>query len=1098
MDPVPLPPMDRKHTESTEKPGDIDFSQPPDIPDHKLLRRIGGGSYGDVWLGRNVMGVYRAIKIVYRKRFNHNTPFERELSGIRKFEPISRSHEGFVDILHLGINEQNGYFYYIMELGDDQTSGPSIDPERYVPKTLSSDVSSRSRLSAEACLELGLKLSSALEKLHSHGLVHRDVKPSNIIFIDGVPKLADLGLVTDIGGASSFVGTEGFIPPEGPGTPQADIYGLGKILYEASTGKDRQEFPRLPDNFDSLSDKVLFLEINAVIVHACVGERKERYQTAREMHADLELLASGKSVKRLRLLERRFAQIKRLTVIVGATGAVLAAITYHFYREWKMSFVENQRQVGSDLAYGNAAMDSGDLLKALPYFVDALRLDEKNAKAQPMHRLRIGSVLAQCPKLTHFWMASTNLQHSEFSPDGTHVLVAQRQGPVEIYDVQSSKLFLHPFGTNCGFASYSSDGNLIVTAGATVCIWNASTLELNYCFPEVSHPKWVNSARFSRDRKRLVTACSDGLVRVWDATTYQSNYSVRCSASLALFADFSHNGEIIVTGGYDNSAAIFNAADGQVLKWLPGHNKPVRYAAFSPDDTMVVTACEDHKARAFQVEDGKRILPDLNHLDCVNSIEFSSDGKLLVTASIDGTACLWETNRLEPLNPNPFLRHNERLGYAGWAPDCHRIVTCCADGALRIWDLAGATVAEALSRRIFSQDGSRFLLVSNNTAQIANATSDEPPVSLSGAKVPIVAAEFSHNGHFVATLSGQETSPGTTNYTLQFWETIYGEPRGVDIAITNGETEISVSDDGNYIAAYATNIVQIWNVAEHKSACTQLILPQSVTAAVFAPAANQLAIASTNLVELWSAGSGWARTATLQHATTVLHVEYSSDGLRLVTGCSDTSFDKCYAQIWDARTGKESGPRLRHRDGVGFASFSPDGFSVATASEDFTASIWSPEVGRRLVMRHRHEVRSISFSLDSKWVVTAGRDQAARIWDSDTGAPLTPWLWHLDELSEARFVPDQSKIITSDLHRNTYLWNLPVDRRPLEDLRKLAELLSSGSAASSNPMEFPTTTSLIQEFQELKAKYPECFTATPEEISAWQNFRAHRDEVGKE
>src|SRR5215475_3321672 len=175
MDPVPLPPIDRKHTQSTENPGDIDFSQPPDIPDHKLLRRIGGGSYGDVWLGKNVMGVYRAIKIVYRKRFNHDTPFERELSGIRKFEPISRSHEGFVDILHLGINEQNGYFYYIMELGDDQTSGSSIDPERYVPKTLSSDVSSRSRLSAEACLELGLKLSSALEKLHSHGLVHRDV-----------------------------------------------------------------------------------------------------------------------------------------------------------------------------------------------------------------------------------------------------------------------------------------------------------------------------------------------------------------------------------------------------------------------------------------------------------------------------------------------------------------------------------------------------------------------------------------------------------------------------------------------------------------------------------------------------------------------------------------------------------------------------------------------------------------------------------------------------------------------------------------------------------------------------------------------------------
>jgi len=88
------------------------------IPDHELIQRIGRGSYGEVWLARNLMG-YRAVKIVYRKNFQHQRPFERELAGIKKFEPISRSHESFVDILHVGQNETAGYFYYIMELGDD-------------------------------------------------------------------------------------------------------------------------------------------------------------------------------------------------------------------------------------------------------------------------------------------------------------------------------------------------------------------------------------------------------------------------------------------------------------------------------------------------------------------------------------------------------------------------------------------------------------------------------------------------------------------------------------------------------------------------------------------------------------------------------------------------------------------------------------------------------------------------------------------------------------------------------------------------------------------------------------------------------------------
>jgi WD40 repeat protein/serine/threonine protein kinase len=1095
MEPGPLP-IDSRRTETTANPEDTNHLPPPAIPDHQLLRRIGGGSYGDVWLGKNMMGAYRAIKIVYRKRFNHNAPFERELSGIRKFEPISRSHEGFVDILHVGINEQDGYFFYIMELGDDQSSGPNIDPQQYVPKTLSSEVESHLRLSAEACLELGLKLSSALQKLHSHGLVHRDVKPSNIIFVDGVPKLADIGLVTDIGGASSFVGTEGFIPPEGPGTPQADVYGLGKILYEASTGKDRQEFPRLPEDFDALPDKSLFLEINAVIVRACVGERRDRYQTAQEMHGDLELLAGGKSVKRLRLLERRFAQLKRLGIIVAVSGTIVGGITYHFYREWRMSFIEHQRQVGSDLAYGNAAMESGDLLKALPYFVDALRLDEKNSKAEPMHRLRIGSVLAQCPKLTRFWVGQTNLQHSEFSPDGKDVIVAQRDGPVEIYDVQTSKLCLHPFGDHCAFASYSRDGNLIVTAGRTVSLWNASTLE---SIDDLPHSNWVCSARFSPDGKWIVTACMDGFARVWNTATRELKRSIRCSESGVLFADFSHDGKMIVTCGYDDSAAICDATNGKIVHLLSGHKKPVRYAAFSPDDTIVVTACEDHNARVFQVKGGARILPDLNHPDGVASVEFSSDGRLLVTASMDGTACLWETNGLKAMNPNPTLRHNERLGYAGFAPDGHQIVTCCTDGAVRLWDLAGSTVAEAPSRRTFSPDGSRFLFLTNSTVQIGSTTSDEPKVSLSQVEVPIIRADFNRNGRFVVVMSGQEVNPGATNYILQVRETTKGMPRGGNIVITNGATDLSLSDDGNYVVIFATNMAQIWNVAEAKPASPPLIHTQTVTAAAFAPGATQLATASGNQVELWSGGMGWAKTATLVHATTVLHIEYSPDGLRLLSCCSDTSFDKCYAQIWDAQTGKEVGPRLKHRDGVGFASFSPNGRFVATASEDFTAAIWNSEDGRRLglVMRHGHQVCSVSFSPDSKWMVTASQDQTARVWETETGAPLTPSFRHLEELSEARFVSDGNKIITFGSQK-TWIWKLPLDQSPLEDLRMLADLLSCGTAATSNPMEFPTTTSLLKEFQELQIKYPENFVATPEQIAAWQSFRARQVEFGKE
>src|ERR1041384_1485253 len=244
----------------------------PHVPDHTLLRCIGRGSYGEVWLARNVLGTPRAVKIVYRASFQNEKPYEREFSGMQKFEPLSRSHEGLMDVLQIGRNDQAGYFYYVMELADDDNAGPTfpgdqvragssstaktaggaprkisekpaaINADRYKPRTLKSELEHRGRLTFEECLQIGLSLSSALGFLHQNSLLHRDIKPSNIIFVHGIPKLADIGLVADASDAKSFVGTEGFIPPEGPGTVQADLYSLGKVFYEMATGMDRHGF----------------------------------------------------------------------------------------------------------------------------------------------------------------------------------------------------------------------------------------------------------------------------------------------------------------------------------------------------------------------------------------------------------------------------------------------------------------------------------------------------------------------------------------------------------------------------------------------------------------------------------------------------------------------------------------------------------------------------------------------------------------------------------------------------------------------------------------------------------------------------------------
>jgi len=290
----------------------------PQIPDHKLLRCIGRGAYGEVWLACSVIGTYRAVKVVWRKSFESNRPFEREFVGIQKFEPISRSHEGLVDILHVGRNDDAGYFFYVMELADDVRTGAEIDPDRYEAKTLQREVQERGRLPAQECLRISLSLTNGLGYLHEHGLVHRDIKPSNIIFVKGAPKLADIGLVCGSEGTQTHVGTEGYIPPEGSGSPQADLYSLGKVFYEMSTGKRREQFPDLPTDLRENIEGAALLEFNEVLLKACAGDVRRRYQTARELERDVALLQMGRSVRAKRAGQQRWARIKVAACVAAA------------------------------------------------------------------------------------------------------------------------------------------------------------------------------------------------------------------------------------------------------------------------------------------------------------------------------------------------------------------------------------------------------------------------------------------------------------------------------------------------------------------------------------------------------------------------------------------------------------------------------------------------------------------------------------------------------------------------------------------------------------------------------------------------------------
>lgn len=274
----------------------------PNVPDHVLILPIGAGAYGEVWLAKNVMGTFRAVKFIFRDRFSDANPYLREFAGIKNYMPVSMNHPGLLHVLHVGEDAQKKFFFYIMEAGDDESAGQQIDPAKYKPKNLSKELNNRGQFPVEECVDMGLHLTTALGHLHKNGLIHRDIKPSNIIYVSGIPKLADVGLVTEVKDTpknSTYVGTTGYIPPEGPGTASGDIYSLGKVLYEACMGRDRLDFPDLPTSVMKGSLKPGLLEFNEIILKACESAPSLRYQSAAEIHADLVRLQSSLKATRI-------------------------------------------------------------------------------------------------------------------------------------------------------------------------------------------------------------------------------------------------------------------------------------------------------------------------------------------------------------------------------------------------------------------------------------------------------------------------------------------------------------------------------------------------------------------------------------------------------------------------------------------------------------------------------------------------------------------------------------------------------------------------------------------------------------------------------
>ena len=981
---------------------------------YRVLSLLGHGGMGSVWLAERTDGLFTrtvALKLVHPA-----------LVGRVMTERFGREREILASLNHPNIAR-------LFDAGLSQDGQPYLALEYIAGMPLTVYCDER-RLPLRERLELFRQVLSAVQYAHAHLVIHRDLKPSNILVSDdGQAHLLDFGIaklltegqaketeLTRMGGRAL---TPDYASPEqivgAPITIAADIYSLGVMLYELTTGERPYRLKRdtrgaleeailqsdpIPPSRNIVSDaaaqtrtttarklpRALKGDIDTIIMKAMKKAPIERYATANAFAEDIARYLSGDAVlaqgdsftyRALKFSRRHRLAIAAAGILVLSLAGGLAATAYEARIAATQRDAALQAQSHS-LTQTAAARLGTDSTNAMGIILEVL----PGKELRPAYTPEALSVFQEARAADAQIMAITghtgSVWDAAFSPDGRRIVTASGDRTARIWDaatgqqLQEFKGFSNPVAT----AEFSPDGSRLVmaTMQKTAQVWDIAsgkqimTLE--------GHSAGIRLAAFSTDGKQIVTASGDKTARLWDAATGHEITRFNGHTDRVTSAAISRDGQHVVTASGDATARIWNAATGRELVQLKGHTGFVQTAAFSPDGTRVVTASVDHSARIWDTASGRQLLL-LRHPDFVLSATYSPDGRRIVTTSVDKTTRIWNSETGEEIKR--LGGHGDIVQTAVFSPDGTRIVTASMDRTARVWDAVPAGQINLLRGHsgevqgaTFSPDGTRIVTASmDRTARIWDAATGRQVMLLAGHTDWASSAAFSSDGTRVIT--------GSNDTTARVWEVATGRQELVLSGHTQLVENAEFSPDGRHIVtASPDSTARIWDAARGRQ-----------------------------IMEL---------NGKIDHLRSA---SYSPDGRFVVTASIDKN-----ARIWDAATGRQVMLLSGHTDWVNSAHFSPDGTQVATASNDKTARIWDAATGRQLMLLgHADVVWTAAFSRDGKQIVTASNDNMVRVWDAGSGQQTKLLMGHTDSVEQAEFSPDGARIVTASNDGTAAIWD---------------------------------------------------------------------------
>jgi WD40 repeat protein/serine/threonine protein kinase len=924
---------------------------------------------------------------------------------------------------------------------------------------------------------IGQQAAHALAHAHARGIVHRDVKPSNLLLDDsGVVWVTDFGLAKteednltrtgDLPGTLRYMAPERF---EGQCDARADIYALGLTLYEllvlkpAFQGSDRLHLleqirnrePARPRAVDSRVPR----DLETVVLKAGDKDPRRRYPTAEALAEDLRRFLADEPIRARRTspLERAWRWCRRNPAVAGLMTAVAVALlagtaVASFFavraNENAHQAQTNEQTALTEKAEADKARHDTDVardeLKQNLYYAEMNLAGQASSSAGGLARVNellehwrpdgdeperrgwewyylsgLGSQsLFTLHRHTHF------VESVSWSPDGRRLASGSHDHTIKLWDAATGRQLATLRG-HTGLVravSWSPDGRRLASAGygdRTVRVWDADTGR------ELATLGWhtwnAKAVSWAPDGHRLVSVDSADWIRLWDADTGRLIVQRQAHIPALQTVSWSPDGRRIAAAGDGPPILPWEVGPNRDTTHVSGHTTYIRRLAWTPDGRLLASSSEDGAIFLWELAQDWETGPLPGHTGNVMGLSWSPDGRRLASASSDQTVRLWDRDTQKEVVV--LLGHTNQVDDVAWSPDGLRLASAAIDQTVRVWDLGTSP--------------DRFVFRGHKGSVTAVAWSPDGRRLASGGQDRTVRVWDGNTGRQIASLgehanqvtclgwaaNGRRVASGSQDGTVRLWDAETGKNRA--FRAPSSVLGISWNPDGRLLAsAGEDNQVTVWDADSEQTVRTIRGLPEYIRALSWSPDGRRLAGGgSDGTVGLWDLDAGGEATMLAGHTAFVSAVRWSPDGKRLASASADQTII-----IWNAQTRQQLVTLRGHSNTVFAVSWSPDGRRLVSASGDGTIKVWDAATGRETLSLpgQTGEVRAVDWNRDGLRLASAGADGVVRIWDAAPGfaAQRSPLLLlELDHRLNASPESTQDRLLRAEIRARHGDWD---------------------------------------------------------------------------